>query len=131
MASEVELHLTPRPIAATLARAAVAAIGSPLPEAVMRDAELLTSEVVTNAVTHGASGPSDELTVRVVADGYVRVEVVDPGPPFDVDAAEPAPRPGGWGLFLVDTLATAWGIDPEGAGKRVWFEIGQRPSGAA
>ena len=109
----------------------MAAIGSPLPEAVIHDAELLTSEIVTNAVTHGASGPSDELTVRVVADGYVRVEVVDPGPPFDLAAAERAPHPGGWGLFLVDALATAWGVDPEGAGKKVWFEIKQRRSDAA
>lgn len=43
MASEVHWRVSPRPIATTLARAAVAAIGSPLPEALIRDAELKVS----------------------------------------------------------------------------------------
>jgi hypothetical protein len=30
----------------------------------------------------------------------------------------------GWGLFLVDALATSWGVEPEGRGKKVWFELG-------
>jgi hypothetical protein len=54
----------------------------------------------------------------------LRVEVGDEGPGFH-DAPVPSPQPGrsgGWGLYLVDELASRWGIkDPPGA--RVLFEI--------
>jgi hypothetical protein len=30
---------------------------------------------------------------------------------------------GGRGLALVDALATRWGVDADGAGKSVWFEV--------
>jgi anti-sigma regulatory factor (Ser/Thr protein kinase) len=66
-------------------------------------AELLTSEVVTNAVRHAAT----EIMLRVLADeSTVRVEV------------------SGYGLHIVERLATRWGVDPAGAnGKVVWFEL--------
>jgi hypothetical protein len=34
------------------------------------------------------------------------------------------PGPSGWGLFLVDTIAASWGVEAEGIGKKVWFELG-------
>ena len=38
-------------------------------------------------------------------------------------------RPGGRGLFLVDTLSDRWGMTREGnRGTRVWFEMGRRDS---
>jgi len=124
MRSEVELRLPPEPIASTLARAAVAAIGSGLPEAVVSDVELLTSEVVSNAVRHANLDPSQEIVLRIVSDGYVRVEVADPGPPFEAERRRRGSGSSGWGLFLVDALATSWGVEPEGRGKTVWFELG-------
>jgi len=124
MRSQVELRLPPEPIASTLARAAVAAVGSGLPEAVVSDVELLTSEVVSNAVRHANLDPSQEIVLRIVSDGYVRVEVADPGPPFEAQRRGPGSGSSGWGLFLVDALATSWGVEPEGAGKKVWFELG-------
>jgi len=81
MRSQVELRLPPEPIAPTLARAAVAAVG--LPEAVASDIELLATEIVSNAVRHANLDPSDEIILRIVADGYVRVEVTDLGPQFE------------------------------------------------
>jgi len=77
--------LPPEPIAPTLARAPLAAIGSGLSEAVASDVELLTSEVVSNAVKHANLDPSQEIILRIVSDGYIRVEVVDPGLPFEAD----------------------------------------------
>jgi len=93
------------------------------------DAELLTSEVVSNAVRHARLDPSQEIVVRIVADGFVRVEVADPGPPFDVDLREPSTDSSGWGLLLLDMIATSWGVELEGSGKRVWFEVGARRGG--
>jgi hypothetical protein len=29
----------------------------------------------------------------------------------------------GWGLFLVERLASRWGVKHEGPSKRVWFEL--------
>ena len=102
----------------------MAAVGSGLPEEVVSDVELLTSEVVSNAVRHANLDPSQEIVLRIVSDGYVRVEVADPGPPFEAKRRRRGSGSSGWGLFLVDALATSWGVEPEGAGKKVWFELG-------
>jgi anti-sigma regulatory factor (Ser/Thr protein kinase) len=82
---------------------------------------LLVSEVVTNAVRHGASTGPFELHATWNAE--VRVEVCDQG-----DGFTPAPRqgalddPGGFGLFLVGRLADRWGVETEG-GTTVWFVL--------
>lgn len=83
---------------------------------------LLVSEVVTNAVIHGGRG--DELDVEVtLSDEAVRVVVSDAG-----DGFVPRPRAldsdevGGWGLYLVEQLATAWGVS-SGERTTVWFEL--------
>jgi anti-sigma regulatory factor (Ser/Thr protein kinase) len=125
-ANESELRLRPEPAAPSLARAAIAAVASGLPAMVVADAELLTSELVSNAVRHAELDPSQEIVVRIVADGDVRVEVVDQGPPFEPDLRRPGSGSSGWGLLLVDAVATSWGVEREGSGKRVWFEVGTR-----
>lgn len=83
--------------------------------------ELLTSELVTNAVIHARSAP--ELLVRL-GDRVVRIEVCDG------DANLPNRRPAdmyaasGRGIAVVEELATEWGVEhiPDD-GKRVWFEV--------
>ena len=128
MRSQSELRLRPESAAPGLARAAIAAAASALPPMVVADAELLTSELVSNAVRHADLDPSQEIVVRIVADGNVRVEVADPGPPFDADLREPSTDSSGWGLLLLDEIATSWGVELEGSGKMVWFEVGTRRS---
>ena len=82
--------------------------------------ELLTSEVVTNAILHAASAP--ELVVRL-ADARVRVEVHDASPAVPV-LHEPDPYDAsGRGMTIVDRLARAWGVEHVPEGKRVWFEV--------
>jgi anti-sigma regulatory factor (Ser/Thr protein kinase) len=124
MRSEVELRIPPQSFAPTLARAAVGAVGSRLPGSVVKDAELLTTEVVSNAVRHAQLAASQEIVLRVVVDGYLRVEVMDPGSRFEVDIRRPSAGTKGWGLYLVDAIATSWGVESEGSGKTVWFEVG-------
>jgi Anti-sigma regulatory factor (Ser/Thr protein kinase) len=119
----VELRLPAGPSAPAQARAVVEAIGSDLPEAVLVDAKLLLTELVANAVKHATRGRQD-VTVRITRNHFVRVEVLDPGPMFN-----PNPRPpgtgagGGRGLLIVDSIANAWGMEPDEAGKKVWFEL--------
>jgi hypothetical protein len=86
-------------------------------------AEVLASEVVTNALVHGDSDV--DVCLRKYPD-HLRVEVrdsdshpamlVDLGP--DEDKAE-----GGRGLVIVSALASSWGNSPSGRGKTVWFEM--------
>ncbi|BEP13372.1 hypothetical protein acdb102_16830 [Acidothermaceae bacterium B102] len=85
------------------------------------DAELLVSELVTNAVLHGLP----PITLRVDCDTLeLIVEVSD-------EAAGPALAPrdvtlegeSGRGLALVDILSDAWGVEPLDQGKVVWFRL--------
>lgn len=84
------------------------------------DILLIVSELITNALRHGAGAP--QLTVQVSADGTrVRLEVADESPTL------PAPRAGGpdggFGLLVISRLGR-WGTVPRGEGKAVWCEVG-------
>ena len=84
-------------------------------------AELLTSELVTNALVHT---DDDAVLTATVSPSGLRVEVRD--------GAAGRPRPGaptpdegthGRGLILVESLADTWGVRAQGGGKVVWFEL--------
>jgi anti-sigma regulatory factor (Ser/Thr protein kinase) len=100
------------------------------------DVRLLVSELVTNSVQHAQIAAEDSIVLAVsFTDATVRVEVRDDGPGFEPPASPPPDdADAGWGLFLVEQLADAWGVADEGKG--VWFEIerdraqedGQAPS---
>lgn len=84
--------------------------------------ELLTSEVLTNAIVHtGASAP---ISVRAdLRQDAVRVEVTDTDTTMPVVRPPSATRAGGNGMRIVEMLASTWGVDVHpGAGKTVWFE---------
>jgi anti-sigma regulatory factor (Ser/Thr protein kinase) len=119
----LELVLPAVPTAPAEARAVVEAIGSDLPEPVLVDAKLLLTELVANAIKH-ASRRIQGVIIRIRRNHYLRVEVLDPGPMFNPDPRPPGTGAGGGrGLYLVDTVATAWGVEPDEAGKKVWFEL--------
>ncbi|CAL9636288.1 ATP-binding protein [Streptomyces sp. enrichment culture] len=85
-------------------------------------AELLTSELVTNALVHTEDGAVLTATVGPRA---LRVEVRDfAGRPPRPRAPEPDERTNGRGLVLVESLADDWGVRPWTVGKSVWFELG-------
>jgi anti-sigma regulatory factor (Ser/Thr protein kinase) len=100
-------------------------LGGVLEPKKLAEAELLTSELVTNAVRYAQV--NDEAMIEIdfeVEAATVRVRVVDAGPGFDfgkILRTSPG-EPGGWGLFLVEALADRWGIDPPSP-HCVWFEI--------
>jgi len=83
-------------------------------------AELLVSEVVTNAVLHART----EFSVEVLCAGeLVRVSVHDRSPVIPKPRTYGADSTTGRGMRLVATLAVAWGVDRHPAGKAVWFEV--------
>jgi len=83
-------------------------------------AQLLTSELVTNAVLHART--TVELFVAV-SGNRLRVRVTDrgAGSPEVLDA--PSTAESGRGLMLVDALASRWGVDRDQQCKAVWFEV--------
>ncbi|MET9341052.1 ATP-binding protein [Nonomuraea sp. NPDC003804] len=83
-----------------------------LPELV-EAAELLVSELVTNAVRHAGGHVRLTLTVD---DGLMRCEVEDGGPLL-------LPAEGWYGRALLDALACCWGTGRTDSGEVVWFEI--------
>ncbi|MGW4363210.1 ATP-binding protein [Streptomyces californicus] len=90
-------------------------------------AELLVSELVTNALIHTRNGA---VVTATATPARIRVEVQD-------FASEDLPAPyvpnaddgtHGRGLVLVRSLADAWGVETQLLGKVVWFELrGGRP----
>src|SRR3954468_6032481 len=85
-------------------------------------AELLVSELVTNAVVHAAS-PVD-VDVEPGPDGVlVRVRDADTGPLVMRAGGGAELDEGGRGFVLVDRLAEAWGTEHRGGRKTVWFRL--------
>lgn len=95
-------------------------VGWGTPPAVVEVAELLVSELVTNAVMHAVSRPCLHVTA---VPPRLRISVRD--------SAADAPRladtddevEGGRGLVLVQALASRWGTEADRLGKWVWFEV--------
>jgi len=91
----------------------------------LRDLHLLTSEVVNNSVVHGGVEEDGWIELQLSRrDGSVRVAVRDSG-----IQGQPTPRApdyeegGGFGLFLVESMASRWGTERGVQGLTVWFEL--------
>jgi anti-sigma regulatory factor (Ser/Thr protein kinase) len=83
-------------------------------------AELLTGELVSNVVRHVGS-PARLSVVRQPS--AIRVEVEDPSAAIPVRRDPDPSEDCGRGILLVESLASAWGVDLHGEGKTVWFEL--------
>lgn len=115
-----ELHLPPEASAPVEARSWLRGHLGGWPDAVLDDAQLLVSELVTNAVLHART----PLVVRVRrGGGRLRVEVADGDPAVPVAKHFSTDATTGRGMQLLSTLSAAWGVERDGAGKRVWFEL--------
>jgi anti-sigma regulatory factor (Ser/Thr protein kinase) len=133
---DMSFELAGGPYAVTAARLALADLESHLDTSVAFDVRLLVSELVTNSVQHAQVAAEDSIVLAVsFSEAVVRVEVRDDGPGFEPPASPPPEdADAGWGLFLVEQLADAWGVADDRKG--VWFEIerdraqedGQAPS---
>jgi anti-sigma regulatory factor (Ser/Thr protein kinase) len=118
----LSLRLDIGPNAAPKARRSLAALRGALDAQVMDTLRLLVTELVTNSVRHARAG-TVLLRVRVV-DSAIWTEVTDAGAGFDPGELGPASSGHtGWGLFLVERLAERWGVNRDGEGTTVWFEL--------
>ncbi|WP_051951122.1 ATP-binding protein [Actinacidiphila yeochonensis] len=95
----------------------------PLSEEQVSELELLSTEVITNAVRH--TGAACAVAVRWTG-ARVRVEVTDASRVHPKARHGSLDTEGGRGLLLVDALAADWGSADAPAGKVVWFEVGPR-----
>jgi serine phosphatase RsbU (regulator of sigma subunit)/anti-sigma regulatory factor (Ser/Thr protein kinase) len=91
-------------------------------------AVLLLSEMLANVLVHT---DTDALVLAEVSgekgERRMRVEVTDAGEDLPHKR-----RPGelashGRGLVLIELLADAWGVEPRGVGKSIWFELYEKP----
>jgi DNA-binding NarL/FixJ family response regulator len=117
------LHLEADRQAPAKARRLVRDTLGPADDEMVTVAELLISELVTNAVEHASAAPA--VTVDL-SPGRLRVEVRDDDPS---PVAPRTPRPdeaGGRGLGMVARLSDAWGQEPTDGGKVIWFELARR-----
>lgn len=120
MSDEVQLEVE-LPRAAAASHAARSALRDLCANRVERDllidAELLVSELATNAYVHGRGA----ITLRAAVEAdRLWAEIVDEGAGF-AHALRDRDRDqiGGWGLDIVGDVASRWGIHEA----RVWFEL--------
>jgi two-component sensor histidine kinase len=133
----LELELGAVPMPARLGRALTAELCRRCGMAeLVPTAELVVSELVTNAVEHAASGRDRgrgrdgnrgrpgrvTLTVSVTRRG-VSIEVADPDPHGPAVRAAGPWDEGGRGTFLVAAHSSSWGWRPRPDGKSVWAEL--------
>ncbi|MEE4489571.1 ATP-binding protein [Streptomyces sp. BE230] len=118
------------PIARALIRSVLASIDSDSGAPADSDtAELLTAELVANAVEHTPGDEPVELVVELLPTGcQVEVHDGDPAPPGDLSRPDPDWAPDPWqehgrGLLLIRTLSSSCGHRTTERGKAVWFTL--------
>lgn len=98
----------------------VRAWGVPLDEETADAIRLVASELITNAVVHGA-GP---ITVTLFnRPGRLVIDVLDGDPSVPRTRGAQPDDENGRGLALVRLLSARCAWEPAGAGKRVWAEM--------
>ncbi|MFF3389774.1 ATP-binding protein [Streptomyces sp. NPDC002669] len=114
------------PIARALIRTALADIDA---STYADTAELLTAELVANAVEHTGNDDPIELVVELLPTGC-QVEVHDraPAPPGGLTFPRPGEEPDPWqehgrGLLLIRALSSSCGHRATEHGKAVWFTL--------
>ncbi|MER5640719.1 ATP-binding protein [Kitasatospora sp. NPDC002227] len=85
-------------------------------------AELLASELVTNALLHTTRGAVFDAVLT--PDARLRVEVQDGAAKLPGRRVQSDQATSGRGLLLVEALADDWGVQLRGDGKVTWFELG-------
>jgi serine/threonine-protein kinase RsbW len=126
---QVSLPLDDR--APRAARTVLQGLRGRIASAVLADAELVVSELVTNAVRH--SGVSDGGVIALCVEltrTSVRLEVADPGCGSVIAPRAPdLERGGGFGLRVVRALSERWGLEQDAAGgTRVWAQLPCAPT---
>ena len=121
----LDLLLPPDPTSPRVARAAVTPVlAERLPPDALDRLVLLVSELVTNAVRHACTPAELRIWIN---DQLVLVKVCDGSPAAPQVRLQAPDATSGRGMFLVQRLATRWGIEAKDPGKCVWFELPTSP----
>jgi anti-sigma regulatory factor (Ser/Thr protein kinase) len=118
-----DVRFPPRPESVRAARGALETLH--LPVALRETARLLLSELVANSVRHAGLGPNENIRVRAEWSGLQLWVTVSDRPRERASKVAGSIRPAptsesGWGLYLIDRLATRWGVDGQGGH---WFQL--------
>jgi anti-sigma regulatory factor (Ser/Thr protein kinase) len=118
------LVLVAEPSAVREARSWLAAVASGFVDDARRpDLALVMTEVVTNAVRHGAPAGALRLAATPKPE-FLCVQVTDEGRGLvPSPGAMASDEHGGFGLFIVERLTRRWGMTREDGRTRVWFEF--------
>ena len=84
------------------------------------DVEMVTSELVTNAITHTSARAINLELMRMEDPGAVVVVVTDPSPVPPVKREPNQDTERGRGLQVVEALSARWGWTPQHPGKAVF-----------
>ncbi|MBC7291278.1 MAG: ATP-binding protein [Actinotalea sp.] len=85
--------------------------------------ELLSSELLANAVLHGPNETGVGLQL-VVTDNVARVSVSDGAESSPVVMRTDPSALNGRGMAIVEAMSSRWGVElHEDGGKTVWFEL--------
>ena len=120
---QVDVELEPRPDAPRQARQALDELEGSVSEPLLGDLRLVVSELVTNSLMHGPGGPI-RVRLTVHAEDLVTGEVTDEGDGHVAIRESAADESGGWGLRILDRVASSWGVFP--GSTHVWFELRER-----
>jgi two-component sensor histidine kinase len=114
------LELESGPDAAIRARDEVRRLlGGRIDAELLLDLLLVVSELVTNSLRYGPGGEI-QVDLALADDGSIRGEIADRGS-GEVAIRQNADHGGGFGLRIVDAVATRWGVHD--GSTHVWFEI--------
>lgn len=117
----ITLELEPGPEAGHQARDELGyLLRDQVDDGLLTDLQLIVSELVTNSVRYGP-GETIEVELAVAEGGSITGEVEDHGR-GEVAMREITDEGGGFGLRIVDALASRWGVRKGSA--QVWFELG-------
>ena len=127
---DVARDFAPDTTAPALARVALRGFADRLAPLDMETVELLATEMMANAVRHANLDGGRPIALRVfLYRDRIRVQVHDHGPGFAPEVHAPdAGSDSGRGLFLIDRLASEWGVIGGDDGTTVWFEIALEPA---
>lgn len=84
--------------------------------------ELLTSELLANAVLHGPDGGVIGVRLRYAGE-VVRISITDRESRVPVVLHPDPIEPSGRGMAIVESMSNRWGVESSAAGKTVWFEL--------
>jgi hypothetical protein len=119
----VAIELPVEPQSAAEARAAISPLRHRANASSFDDVRLLLSELVADALATKPRPANAAINLEAQAlGGVTRVTVTFDSLRLRLPTQKPRPAEPGWGVYLVQTLATRWGARRTANGTYVWFE---------